>query len=176
MGADLGLVLSPAGERLRSLHPPDVHRPEGRSREGGEDLGVRLHRIGDSLAAPKPGGHEMEGVPPVPARAGTAPSSTTSPAGDEQHVVGLPVSRVNRADFSRHTIHLLDLAPQPDRTAAVAGMGYLLLPGREAVPGPLHRLQEDRRVGTVTEGPEVRQAVGPRVLSRHTGGPAPPNG
>ena len=126
-----------------------------------------LHRIGNPLAAPKPGGHEMKSVQPVPARTGAAPSSPAAPASNQQHVVGLPLGRVDTPDFPRRPVHLLDSSPDANRTAAVAGVLDLLAPAAEAVSRPLERLQEDRRVGTVAQGPEVRQVIRARVLRSH---------
>src|SRR6266581_7467936 len=109
----------------------------------------------------------MEGVPPVPARTGTALSSTAAPASNEQHVVGLPLGRVDAPHLPRGPVHLLDSSPDANRTAAVAGVLDLLAPAPEAVPRPLERLQQDRRVRPVAQGPEVRQVIRARVLGSH---------
>ena len=128
---------------------------------------MRLHRIGNALAPSQPGGHEVEGVPPVPARARAAPRSATAPAGNEQHVIGLPLGAVDRPSLTRFSVDLLDLAPQANGAAAVAGVLHLLVPTLEAVAGPLHRLQEDRRIRAITQGPEVGQVVGAGIASSH---------
>jgi len=109
----------------------------------------------------------VEGVPPVPARTRPAPRSMTAPAGDEKHVVGFALGAVDGPNLTRLPFDLLDLAPQPDRTAAVAGMDDLLLPALEVVPGPLPWLPGGSRIRTVAQGPEVEQVVGTRITGGH---------
>jgi hypothetical protein len=49
---------------------------------------------------------------------------------------------------------------------------HLLVPALEAVPGPLHGLQEDRRIVPVAQHPEIRRAIGAQILSGPPGEPA----
>src|SRR5437588_11551695 len=61
-----------------------------------------------------------------------------------------PLGGVDAPHLPRGPVHLLDSSPNANRTAAVAGVGDLLAPAPEAIPRPLERHQQDRRVGTVT--------------------------
>src|SRR5207253_6130174 len=73
------------------------------------------------------------------------------------------VGRVDLPLLAALPVDLPRSASQPEWAAAVAGMGDLLVPAGEAVPGSLHGLQEDRRVRTVAKGPEVGQVVRGRI-------------
>src|SRR2546427_8055740 len=116
----------------------------------------------------------MEGVTAIPARTGTAPSSPAVPAGHEQHVVGLPLGRVDAPHFPCCPVHLVDSSPDANRTAAVAGVLDLLAPAAEAVSRPLERLQQDRRGGARPPGPGSPQGVRAPGTSGPPRPPAPP--
>src|SRR2546430_11027388 len=58
------------------------------------------------------------------------------PAGNEQHVVGLPLGRVDPSHLPRGPVHLLDSSPDANRTAAVTDVLDLLAPAAHARPRP----------------------------------------
>jgi hypothetical protein len=102
-------------------------------------------RLGDALAAPKPGGQQVELVGLVGRRAGGADRGPAVAAGFEEGGVRLPASVIDRADLAALRVGVLDGAPQPHRVDAVAGLGDQLHPAVIAGAGPVDDLLKDAR-------------------------------
>src|SRR4029453_18318888 len=113
--------------------------------EGHEQPWMGGHSVGDALAAPQPGGQELVAVGLVGRRAGGTHRHPSVAAGFQEGGVRLPVGRVNRADFARGSVGVLDPAAQPHRAGAVAGGRHLLGPAVIAGAGTVDHLLQDAR-------------------------------
>jgi hypothetical protein len=110
-----------APQRLAVALAGCVDRPERRSRQRRKHRRMSGHRFGDTLAAAKPCGDELERVTAVDLGAARADRLTPVAATLQQRLVRLASGREHGAHLAGRDVDRLRSAVKPDRPAAVPG-------------------------------------------------------